>query len=137
MARARMARAASPRTGSARKETGSAPKKTARRPAAREALLEFSMTPLDKGPSVGAYVSRSLDIVDRSGIPYRLNPMGTVLEGSWDEVLGVVTRCFERMSQDCERISVAVKIDWRRGGGGRLTGKIASIERHLGRPVRT
>ena len=28
-------------------------------------LLEFSMTPLDKGESVSAYVSRSLDIIDK------------------------------------------------------------------------
>ena len=95
------------------------------------------MSPLGRGPSVGAYVSRSLDIIDRSGVPYRLNPMGTVLEGTWDEVIGVVTRCFERMAQDCERISVSIKVDWRRGHEGRLAGKIASVERRLGRHLRT
>jgi uncharacterized protein YqgV (UPF0045/DUF77 family) len=45
-------------------------------------LLEFSMSPLGKGESVGKYVARSLDIIDKSGVDYRLNPMGTVLEGS-------------------------------------------------------
>ena len=99
-------------------------------------LLEFSMTPLDKGESVGAYVSRSLDIVDKSGLDYRLNPMGTVLEGEWDEGLSVVTRCYERMSQDCRRISVSIKIDARKEQSGRLQGKIASVEKHLGRPVK-
>ncbi len=103
----------------------------------RDVLLEFSMTPLDKGPSVGRYVSRSLDIIDRSGTPYILNPMGTVLEGTWEEALAVVTECFERMREDCERISVAIKIDYRKGRTGRLETKIASIERQLGRPVRT
>ena len=49
-------------------------------------LLEFSMSPLGKGESVGKYVARSLDIIDKSGVDYRLNPMGTVLEGEWDEV---------------------------------------------------
>ena len=49
-------------------------------------LLEFSMSPMDKGESVSKYVSRSLNIVDESGVDYRLNPMGTVLEGEWDEV---------------------------------------------------
>jgi len=103
----------------------------------RDVLLEFSMTPLDKGPSVSAYVSRSLDIIDRSGIPYRLNPMGTVLEGEWAEALGVVTACFERMRRDCERISVSVKIDYRRGRSGRLESKIAAVESHVGRRLRT
>ena len=31
-------------------------------------------------------MARSLDIIDKSGVDYRLNPMGTVLEGEWDEV---------------------------------------------------
>lgn len=95
------------------------------------------MSPFDKGASLSAYVARSLDIIDRSGIPYRLNPMGTVIEGTWDEVLGVVTQCFERMRLDCERISVAVKIDYRKGRPGRLTGKIESLERRLHRRLAT
>jgi len=32
-------------------------------------LLEFSMSPLDKGDSLSQYVARSLDIVDKSGLP--------------------------------------------------------------------
>ncbi len=31
-------------------------------------LLEFSMSPLAKGESVGAYVARSLEIVEPSGL---------------------------------------------------------------------
>ncbi len=99
-------------------------------------LLEFSMTPLDKGESVGDYVARSLDIVDKSGLDYSLNPMGTVLEGEWDEVMDVVKKCYERMSQDCSRISVSIKIDARRNQSGRLAGKIDSVEKRLGRSVR-
>lgn len=98
-------------------------------------LLEFSMTPLDKGESVSRYVARSLDIIDRSGVPYRLNPMGTVLEGEWDEVFGVVRACFERMSEDCRRISVNIRVDAREGSEGRLASKIASVEGRLGREL--
>lgn len=100
-------------------------------------LLEFSMSPLGKGESVGHYVSRSLDIVDKSGVDYRLNPMGTVLEGEWDEVFGVVRRCFERMRRDCNRISCTIKVDYRKGHKGRLAGKVASVEKHLKRRLKT
>lgn len=99
-------------------------------------LLEFSMFPTDKGESVGQYVARSLDIIDHSGVPYRLNPMGTVLEGEWDEVMDVVKQCFERMSQDSGRIACTIKLDWRQGCGGRLAGKIASVEQRLGRKLK-
>ena len=94
-------------------------------------LLEVSMSPLGKGESVGKYVARSLEIIDKSGVDYRLNPMGTVLEGEWDDVLRVVKQCYERMREDCNRISCSIKIDYRKGAKGRLNGKVASVERRL------
>ncbi len=100
-------------------------------------LLEFSMSPLGKGESVGKYVARSLEIIDRSGVQYRLNPMGTVLEGDWDQVFGVVKRCYERMRRDCNRISCTIKVDYRKGHTGRLSGKVASVEKQLKRKLKT
>jgi uncharacterized protein (TIGR00106 family) len=100
-------------------------------------LLEFSMSPLDKGESVSAYVSRSLDIIDKSGLPYQLTPMGTIIEGEWAEVMAVVTACFERMRADCQRISTSIRIDYRAGPGGRLRSKVSSVEQKLGRKLST
>lgn len=98
-------------------------------------LLEFSMSPLGKGESVGKYVARSLDIIDKSGVAYRLNPMGTVLEGEWEQVFAVVQKCYERMKKDCNRISCTIKVDYRKGYSGRLQSKVASIEKTLKRRV--
>jgi uncharacterized protein (TIGR00106 family) len=100
-------------------------------------LLEFSMSPLDKGESLSEYVARSLDIIDTSGVTYQLTPMGTILEGEWEEVFGVVQACFERMQVDCGRISVNIRCDYRAGRSGRLQQKIASVEERLGRKVNT
>jgi uncharacterized protein (TIGR00106 family) len=99
-------------------------------------LLEFSMSPLGKGESVSKYVSRSLDIIDKSGVPYRLNPMGTVLEGEWEEVFSVVRKCYERMRKDCNRISCIIKVDYRKGHSGRLVSKVASVEKTLKRSIK-
>ena len=100
-------------------------------------LLEFSMSPIGKGESVGKYVARSLAIIDASGVPYRLNPMGTVLEGTWDEVMSVVKKCYTAMAKDCGRISCSIKIDARKGKDGRLESKVKSVERQVGRKLRT
>ena len=100
-------------------------------------LLEFSRSPLGKGESVSEYVAPSLEIIAQSGVPYRLNPMGTVLEGEWDAVLGVVKACYERMRQDCDRISCSIKIDAREGAIGRLDSKIAKVEDIVGRRLKT
>ncbi len=100
-------------------------------------LLEFSMSPLGKGESVGKYVSCSLEIIQASGIDYRLNPMGTVLEGTWDDCFDVVRRCYERMRKDCGRISCTIKVDYRKGHKGRLVSKTASVERRLKKRLKT
>jgi uncharacterized protein (TIGR00106 family) len=100
-------------------------------------LVEVSMSPFGKGESVGKYVARSLDIIDRSGLDYRLNPMGTVLEGEWDEVFAVIKRCYARMSRDCNRISISIRADYRKGAKGRLTAKVRSVEKRLTRKLRT
>jgi uncharacterized protein (TIGR00106 family) len=100
-------------------------------------LIEFSMSPFDKGDSLSQYVARSLDIIDKSGLPYQLTPMGTIVEGEWDEVMALVTACFQRMGQDCNRISTSIKIDYRAGKSGRLKSKIHSIETKLGRALST
>ena len=100
-------------------------------------LLEFSMSPFAKGESLSPYVARSLDIIDKSGLPYQLTPMGTIIEGEWAEVMAVVTTCFEAMQTDCERISTQIKIDYRAGPGGRIKSKIDAVEQRLGRKLST
>jgi uncharacterized protein (TIGR00106 family) len=98
-------------------------------------LLEFSMSPLDKGESLSPYVARSLDVIDKCGLPYQLTPMGTIVEGEWDQVMALVTACFQRMSQDCDRITTSIRIDFRAGNSGRLKSKIQAVESRLGRTL--
>jgi len=99
-------------------------------------LLEFSMSPLNRGESVGDYVARSLEIIDASGLDYQLHAMGTIIEGEADQVLEVMRQCLEAMSQDCDRITCTAKLDYRRGKSGRLQSKVASVEEKLGRPLK-
>jgi uncharacterized protein (TIGR00106 family) len=82
-------------------------------------------------------VARCLEIVAASGLDYRLHAMGTTLEGSLDEVLTVVRRCFGALQADCDRISCSIKIDYRKGPGGRLTSKVQKVQDLLGRPLQT
>ena len=79
----------------------------------------------------------ALDVIDRSGVPYQLTPMGTILEGEWGEVMAVVTACFEAMKVDCPRVGTQIKIDYREGPAGRLTAKVDSVQSRLGRKLAT
>jgi uncharacterized protein (TIGR00106 family) len=99
-------------------------------------LLEFSMSPLNKGESVSQYVARSLDIIEASGLDYRLHAMGTIIEGEIDDVLDVLRKCFKVMSMDCDRVTCSAKFDYRRDYQGRLESKVKSVEEKLGRELR-
>ncbi len=99
-------------------------------------LLEFSITPLGEGESVSQYVARSLEIVEASGLDYRLHAMGTIIEGELDEVLAVLRQCIEALAKDCHRISCAAKLDYRKGHTGRLESKVISVEQKLGHPLK-
>ena len=91
-------------------------------------LMEFSMIPLDKGPHFSPYVARILTIVADSGLPYKLNPMGTVVEGTWEECTDLLTRCMKDLEKDSERISLSVKFDHRPSVKNALECKIKSVE---------
>ncbi len=100
-------------------------------------IAEFSIAPAGRGVSVSRYVARCLDIVDRSGLAYRLNPMGTVVEGPFDDVLALITKCHKAVSKDCPRVSTIIKIDDRKGARNQIETKVAHVERALGRRLRT
>ena len=99
-------------------------------------LAEFSMFPTDKGESVSKYVSQVLDTIDKSGIAYQLTPMGTVLEGTWDEVFEVITSCFKVLEPQSNRINTQIKVDFRKGDESRMKSKIKSIESKLNREIK-
>ena len=77
-----------------------------------------------------------LDIIDRSGLSYRLTPMGTIIEGETvAEVLSLVEKAYAELEIDCNRIYSVIKIDYRKGSMGRLEKKKASVEAKLGRKL--
>ncbi|UUO05698.1 MTH1187 family thiamine-binding protein [Blastopirellula sp. J2-11] len=95
------------------------------------------MSPLNQGDSVSQYVARSLDIIDKSGLEYRLHAMGTIIEGEIDEVLAVLKACLEAMAADCDRVTCTAKLDYRAGYSGRLQTKVDAVEQKLGRKLKT
>jgi len=99
-------------------------------------LAEVSMWPMDKGASVGEYVAKVLDVIDRSGVKYRLGPLGTCLEGDYDEVMGLIRKCMRILQKQSDRVACTIKMDWRKGRRGGLESKIESVERRVGRKLR-
>ncbi len=96
-------------------------------------LLNFAMFPTDKGASVSDYVGGVIQFVRQSGVPYRLNPMGTTIETeTMEEALDVVNQAYKVLEPHADRIYTTINIDARNGPIGRMEGKIKSIESKIG-----
>ncbi len=95
-------------------------------------LVEFSVVPIGTGVSISPQIAKVLKIVAESGVRYKANPMGTVIEGEWDKVIGIVKKCHDEVIKDAERVVTTITIDDRKGKEQRIDKKIESVEQKLG-----
>jgi uncharacterized protein (TIGR00106 family) len=94
-------------------------------------LAAFSITPLGAGDSVSPAVAEVVRLVRASGLPNETNAMFTNVEGDWDEVMGLIRACVDRVAEVAPRVSVVIKIDHRPGVRGALRSKVEAVERRL------
>jgi len=99
-------------------------------------LIEFSIVPVGSGSSIGNRLAEVLKIVDESGLPYKLNPMGTVVEGEWDDLFKLVKKCHKTVMKDEERAITTISIDDRKGKPNRIEEKVKSVEKRLGKSLK-
>lgn len=100
-------------------------------------LAEFSILPTGKGESLGDAIAEVLKLVDESGLPYRATAMGTIVEGEWDAVMGLIKKCHEEALKSAPRLVSHITIDMRPGKPlNRLAEKLKSVERRLGRELK-
>lgn len=94
-------------------------------------IVELSLFPMDKGQGVSAYVAQAVAVIRQSGLAHVLTPMGTCIEGEWEEVQAVVDACFRDLAAVSDRVFMTLTVDWRRGRKEGLAGKVASVEQKL------
>jgi len=99
-------------------------------------IVEFSVVPVGQGEELARLVAGIVDIIDRSGLSYRLTAMGTIVEGEWDDVLALIKECHRAMRRQAGRVLTHIAIDDRDGARDRLRGKVEDVEKILGRDLR-
>jgi len=97
-------------------------------------IAAFSITPLGGDDSVSEQVAEAVRLVRDSGLPNETNAMFTNVEGEWDEVMGLIKACVEKVSQTAPRVSLVIKVDHRPGVTGALRHKVEAIEQRLAEP---
>lgn len=99
-------------------------------------LLELSVIPLGRGRSISADLADLARIIDASGLDYRLTAAGTILEGTWEQVMEVARKCHAEMRKKTDRVVTLMKVDDYEQRSGRLTAAVASIEQKVGKPLK-
>ena len=100
-------------------------------------MAEFSIVPIGEGPSISSHVAKAVQVIEESGLLYRVTPMGTIIEGDWDRVFSVIKRCVERVLEESDRITCSIKIDYRKEvDRSRMEEKVRKVEEKVGKPIR-
>lgn len=95
-------------------------------------ILQLSIFPTDKGVSVSPHVAKAVQIIRDSGLPHEFGPMGTCIEGSWDEVSALAGKCLAAMQKTGERVYMSMNADWRKGRTNGLKTKVQSVRDKIG-----
>ena len=99
-------------------------------------LLELSVIPLARGRSISADLADLMKLIDASGLDYRLTAAGTIIEGTWDQVMDVAKKCHSEMRKKTERVITLMKVDDYAERSGRLTAAVESVEKKMGRAAK-
>lgn len=101
-------------------------------------LMELTIYPNNVIGSLSPYVARVLDLIDKSGLKYRLSPMSTVIEGELEDVMALVAKCHNELAKDNDRISITMRVDSKPGNNNsRMESKVTAVEEKVGRKLVT
>lgn len=99
------------------------------------AIAEVSIVPLGTGTvSVSEYVAGAVEELQRTGLSFRLTPMGTIIEGDLDAVLRAIRKMHELpFSKGVQRVYTTIKLDDRRDRLVQMDDKVESVKKKLAR----
>ncbi|MEO0009566.1 MAG: MTH1187 family thiamine-binding protein [candidate division WOR-3 bacterium] len=92
-------------------------------------IVEISVVPVGTGnPGVSKYIRTAVEIIKSSGLNYSINPMGTCVEGEWDEIFSTLKKIHDRLAAiGCQRLVTTIKIDDRRDRNQTMQDKVSRV----------
>src|SRR6185437_4095240 len=73
-------------------------------------LMELTVVPLGRGRSLSADLAELIGRIDQSGLPYRVTPFGTLLEGTWDQLMDVAKECHSAIRKKTDRVLILIRL---------------------------
>ena len=95
-------------------------------------IVEISFVPIGVGTSLSRYISKVVRNIEESGLKYQLTPMGTIIEGEWNEISNLIDYSHNLIFEmGIERIITNIKIDYRLDKKSSMQDKIDSVKKKM------
>lgn len=98
-------------------------------------LVELSINPLGRGTHLSHDLGEVLKVIDDAGVPYLLTPLGTCIEGEWDQVMPLIKRCHEMARSMSPHVFTTLRIEDEEGATNKIRENGASVERAASRSL--
>ncbi|OQY38782.1 MAG: hypothetical protein B6226_03095 [Candidatus Cloacimonetes bacterium 4572_65] len=95
-------------------------------------ICDLVVVTYDIGPSLSPFVAKVIDVINSdTKTEHVLTPMGSVIEGQFDDVMALVREIFFKFAPEYERLGITIKIDFRASKQNRIKGKVSSVNEKL------
>jgi len=95
-------------------------------------IVEISFVPVGVGTSLSRYIAKVINNIEKSGLKYQLTPMGTIVEGEWNEISNLIDYSHNLIFEmGIERIITNIKIDYRLDKKSSMQDKIDSVKKKM------
>lgn len=95
-------------------------------------IVEISFVPIGVGTSLSRYIARVIRNIEKSGLKYQLTPMGTIVEGEWNEISKLIDYSHNLIFEmGIERIITNIKIDYRLDKKSSMQDKMDSVKKKM------
>lgn len=99
-------------------------------------VMELTIIPLGRGRSISGDIAELVRVIEGSGLDYRMTAFGTLVEGSWDQLVRLARECHLAVRNKSERVLTMIRIDDYGERVGEIEGAVKRVEQKLGRTVR-
>ena len=95
-------------------------------------IVEISFVPVGVGTSLSRYIAKVIKNIEKSGLKYQLTPMGTIVEGEWNDISNLIDYSHNLIFEmGIERIITNIKIDYRLDKKSSMQDKIDSVKKKM------
>jgi len=95
-------------------------------------IAEISFVPIGVGTSLSRYIAVVIKNIEKSGLKYQLTPMGTIVEGEWNEISKLIDYSHDLIFEmGIERIITNIKIDYRLDKKSSMQDKLDSVKKKM------